>query len=320
MNSTEHFERFFFLVTVGAGLMLFGCANLALGWRGGMVVLRTVLGAAGCGAAVAALGTLTHRELAERAAAILAAALVVVNLFSSGWFHRRLAAAGALLRKPAARGAGLVVAGLAVVIGAAVWFDFADQQLTEDQTLDLEVVLGRQPNRPTERASATTDRGTPVVLKEPQSPRAPETLSSPEERLLRDTKLDDQVIRHAGPSDEFNCHGWVFTGGKFLLSPDDVELILKENGYAEVAQPQPGDVVVYRNNGTVSHTALVRYVAEGQPVLVEGKWGTMGLFLHPVDKSPYGTALTYHRSARRGHLLTGIGGAGSDAAVNAAVE
>ena len=29
-----------------------------------------------------------------------------------------------------------------------------------------------------------------------------------------------------------------------MLSPDDVELIVKENGYQETHEPQPGDLVV----------------------------------------------------------------------------
>ena len=69
-----------------------------------------------------------------------------------------------------------------------------------------------------------------------------------------------------------------------------------------------GDLVVYRQGSTISHTAVVRYVTEGQPVLVEGKWGTLGVYLHPADKSFYGTEFTFHRSGRSGHLLVGMGG------------
>ncbi len=88
-----------------------------------------------------------------------------------------------------------------------------------------------------------------------------------------------------------------------------MELILRENGYRQVSDPRPGDLVVYRGQGrTVAHTAVVRYVSDGQPVLVESKWGELGVFLHAADKSVYGTAYTFHRSARRGHLLAGVGG------------
>lgn len=317
MSSLEHFERFFFLVAVGAGLVLLGCANLALGRRGGRLALRFVLSAAGCGAVAYALGALTRQELAVRAAGVLGTALAAVTLIGSDWAHRQAAAIGTVLRKPSARWGAVTVGGLAVVTGAAIWFDRADERLAEEETLELEGTLGRLPNRPTLRARAVTDRGTPVVLKEPQAVRAPGSLSSPEGKILRDIKLDGRVIRHSDPSDEYNCHGWVFTGGKFLLGPEDVELILKENGYTAVPEPHPGDVAVYRQSGTVAHTALVRYVAESQPVMVEGKWGVMGVFLHPADQSPYGTEYTFHRSTRRGHLLVGVGGVGPDPSVTA---
>ena len=92
----------------------------------------------------------------------------------------------------------------------------------------------------------------------------------------------------------------------YLLGPEDVELILKENGYHEVMEPQPGDVVIYRGGTEILHTAVVRYVAEGQPVLVEGKWGPLGVYLHPADKSTYGTDYTFYRSERPGHLIAGL--------------
>jgi hypothetical protein len=52
----------------------------------------------------------------------------------------------------------------------------------------------------------------------------------------------------------------------------------------------------------------VRYVTEGQPILVEGKWGALGVLLHPVEKSMYGSEYTFYRSGRAGHLLVGVGG------------
>jgi hypothetical protein len=67
-------------------------------------------------------------------------------------------------------------------------------------------------------------------------------------------------------------------------------------------------LVVYRQNNTIAHTAVVRFLSEGQPILVESKWGSLGLFLHPIEKSAYGTEFTFHRSPRAGHLLVGLGG------------
>jgi hypothetical protein len=202
----------------------------------------------------------------------------------------------------------VALGGLVVVVFGAIAFERSDEATTEQQMKDFELILGRPPTQPTEQGRATTDRGTQITLKEASAPRAPGELSEPEEKTLRESPYRTHVIRRGAATDASNCHGWVFTGGKFYLGPDDVELILKENGYQEVQQPLAGDLIVYRQAGTVSHTAIVRYVTEGQPVLVEGKWGTLGVYLHPADKSFYGTEYTFHRSGRSGHLLVGLGG------------
>ena len=315
-DNSEHFGQFFVLAAVGAGLILAGGVNFALGRRVRPLV-RLLLGGTACGAAVAALALLVGDTLAAQAAGLLGGSLLATVLAGSGWVHRWVATLGAPLRTPAVLWGTTAVCGLAVVVGSAIRFEFADEALVEQDAHDLEFALGRQPNQPTTRARAATDRGTAVVLKEPQAPRDPVALVSPEQKVLQSTKLADKVIRNAGPTDESNCHGWVFTGGRFLLNSDDVELVLKENGYTETNEPQAGDVAIYRQAGAVTHTALVRYVAEGQPVLVEGKWGALGVYLHPADKSPYGTEYTFYRSSRRGHLLAGLGGTSTDPSVTA---
>ena len=54
------------------------------------------------------------------------------------------------------------------------------------------------------------------------------------------------------------------------------------------------------------HTAVVRYVADGQPAMVEGKWGWMGVFQHTASDSRWGQHFTFYRSPRPGHLLAGL--------------
>ena len=75
-----------------------------------------------------------------------------------------------------------------------------------------------------------------------------------------------------------------------------MDLILNENGYTKQKAPRAGDLVIYRSSGAVTHTAVVQYVSGNQPVLVSGKWGPLGVFLHPIDKSPYGTDYAFYRS------------------------
>lgn len=305
--SFEHFDRFFTLFAIGLGLFLAGGLNLALGRRGGHIWLRTVATVVIGSAVVAGLAALTRPELAFRAAGFVFGVLLVVALLSSGWVVRQISSLMMYCRKPIPRWGLLTFGGLAVIIGGGIAFEHADQMAIDETMKGLEIALERPPSRPVEGFQATTDRGTRIVLKEPIAPRPESELAGSEERTLQNTHLHGHVIRRSGPADHTNCHGWVFTGGKYLLSPDDVDLIVKENGYSEAPEPLAGDLVVYRQNGAISHTAVVRYITEGQPVLVESKWGSMGVFLHPADKSCYGTEYTFYRSNRQGHLLAGLG-------------
>ncbi len=101
-----------------------------------------------------------------------------------------------------------------------------------------------------------------------------------------------------------NCHGWVFAGGRFFLRGEQVAIILEDNGYAAVPNPQPRDLAVYRNStGSIVHTGVVRFVGP-ESILVESKWGKSGRFLHPHNLHCYHPAeCTFYRSARSGHAL-----------------
>lgn len=149
MNSADHFERFFVLATVGAGLLLIGAVNLALGGRrGGRAALRAPLSLAVGGVALAALAALTRNALAVQSAIGVVGALVAIAVVGCGWVHRRAAAMGAWLRTPGSRWGAVTVCGLATVVGAVVWFEYADQECLNRETHDLELALGRQPTRP----------------------------------------------------------------------------------------------------------------------------------------------------------------------------
>ena len=101
-----------------------------------------------------------------------------------------------------------------------------------------------------------------------------------------------------------NCHGWVFTAGKYYLECDDVERILEDNGYEFCQSPLPGDLIVYRNpRGGISHTGLVQAVYLGGMVVIDSKWGLGGRFIHGPEQQPYGNRYGYFRSARQGHAL-----------------
>ncbi len=309
----DHFDRLFVFSAAGLGLLLAGGLNLVLGRGGRWVWLRVAATVAVCVAVVAGLAALTRPELAIRAAEWLFGVVLVATLFGSEWVMRQLARLVNFFRKPSARWGLVALGGLAVIFGAGLAFERADEVAIDQGMKNLDLAIGRPASQPAEGSPATTDRGTQIVLRVPLEPRGDGELAGSEEKVLHDTNLSEQVIRRSAATDHSNCHGWVFTGGKFLLSGEDVETILKDNGYQETHEPVPGDLVVYRQSGTIAHTAVVRYVTEGQPVLVEGKWGVMGVFLHPADKSCYGSDYAFYRSARQGHLLVGVGGRSSKA-------
>ena len=207
------------------------------------------------------------------------------------------------MNRPIVCSALLTVAGIGLAIGSVVIYERADEQASDDSIADLELIQARVPTVAVDHERVSTDRGTRIVLREPLNIHDSQHLSEVERRYIHNANLIDHVIREAQADERSNCHGWVFAGGRYILAGDDVDLILTENQYAKQISPQPGDLAVYRNNGVVCHTAIVMYVTQGQPVMVRGKWGNLGVFLHPADKSPYGNDYTFYRSPRSGHIL-----------------
>jgi hypothetical protein len=111
-------------------------------------------------------------------------------------------------------------------------------------------------------------------------------------------------IERNGPDQNANCHGWVFTDGRFLLKGDDVDVILADNGYVQVASPEPGDIVIYRDSSErILHTALVQGILRDGTIISESKWGVDKRFLHLPDDQPYSTIYHYYRTTRSHHLI-----------------
>ncbi|MCS6866535.1 MAG: hypothetical protein RMJ56_00435 [Gemmataceae bacterium] len=305
-----HYDAFFTFSTAGLGLVVAGLLNLALGAKSRWTALRVVLTVALAAVVVGGLTACTDLRLGLRAGAMMLAGVIITAGLGSDWVVRQISQLFHALRGPAPRWGLLAGAGLTLVLSSGIAFDTADEAYLDEELKELELVVGRPPSRPVEGIRATTDRGTVIVLKEPLEPRPIERLKAAEERTLKGTPYAERVVRLAPATDRSNCHGWVFTGGQFLLSPDDVELILQDNGYFVVAppeRPRSGDLVVYRQDGTIIHTAIVHSVPDDdRPMIVEGKWGTLGAFQHDVDKSFYGTHYTVYRSHRKGHLLNGL--------------
>ena len=216
-------------------------------------------------------------------------------------------AALAGVRRPGVQATFMAAAGVVLAAGAVVTVGMEEEAAIDRGMEQMIAVTYKPPVAPASADSATTDGGRNVYLGEAQERRSQEKVSAAERETLVALGLSERVIRLAPASDVCNCHGWVFTGGRYWLSPDDVERILADNAYQQVSDPRPGDLAIYRQGGAISHTALVRTGGAGSPVLVEGKWGWMGVFLHQVGDCCYGNNCTFYRGTRANHLLAGLG-------------
>ncbi len=157
---------------------------------------------------------------------------------------------------------------------------------------------------------ARTDAGSPIQLFTWDTTQLEPQGDDGEARFLRQFPAFSGRIIQVGPPDPFlGCHGWTFTGGRYNVDPEQVERILRENGYVEMQVPRSGDLIVYRDRetGLITHTGIVR-VADGEGlVLIESKWGSNGRYLHEPGVQWYSQRFAYYRSLRRGHGLAGIG-------------
>jgi hypothetical protein len=297
----EHFNQFFPAICAGLGLFLAGAVNVVLLRRGVAVrVIATVLAFA---LALAAANSIDQPGTVVGTARLLGVGLIAFAILACRPIVRGATLALTFATRPLVSYSLLALAGVGLAVGSALIHERADQAMIDQYMSDMELFHSKTPSTPVDGEKGTTDLGSRVILRQPTEARDISRLSDTEERFFRTSQLREQVIRQSAADDHSNCHGWVFTAGRFILNPEDVELILKDNGYTLQSIPQPGDLAIYRTNGTVAHTAVVQYVADGQPVLVRGKWGNLGVFLHHADKSPYGTDYAFYRSPRSGHLI-----------------
>src|SRR5262245_18514341 len=164
------------------------------------------------------------------------------------------------------------------------------------------------PPRPLPPTTAVTDRGHDVRVSQAVcGPGLEEELQSAEARQLGNLGLTGRVIQVAPADRSYNCHGWVFAGGCYLMPDGAVEMILRAKGYSAVDQPEVRDLAVCRDDGcAVCHWARVWGVGHDGRVLLESKLAWMGRYLHPPEATPYGPRWTYYHSTRHGHVLRGL--------------
>ena len=107
------------------------------------------------------------------------------------------------------------------------------------------------------------------------------------------------------PGVDYNCHGWVFTGGRYWIGGDDVKRILEDNGYRPVTVPAPGDVIIYYSGENPVHTGLVR-ASDERGIIIESKWDTRGRYIHLPESQDYSEAWVYYHTDRKDHIVAGV--------------
>lgn len=122
------------------------------------------------------------------------------------------------------------------------------------------------------------------------------------ENLVTQLLADEHSAQvRTGATGRYNCHGLTFGARRTCI--DDVasiQKILSDDGYRIVPpiDVMAGDIVVYYDDGVVSHSGIVvEVVTEGlQACRVVSKWGVVGAeFLHWVHRSPYGGQYQFFR-------------------------
>ena len=290
------------LFCAGFGLLMAAAANLGLRRRS--IGLR--LGASLFVIAATAGGArLVSGDAASAgpASAILAAILGLTYVLGSGWLAKAVVVVTGWFRRPAVRWSLAAALGIATIAGSLL---FDDYLLRKDEMEVAALDSGIGAPQTEVALTVATDRGRAIELRTVVDAPSEGEMQSVEANIMKDPTVRNQIILTQPAMGNCNCFGWVFAGGRYWVAGDQVKHILTENGYQPVEHPQAGDLAIYRSGARILHAAVVRYVAEGQPILVEGKWGCVGVYLHEVKHSIYGTVFDYYRSPRSGHLLAGL--------------
>jgi hypothetical protein len=301
--SDGHISELFISISAGLGLFLLGTGYLVTQKRHWVAqFLGTILAVS---SSVAVLGLINRWDCLPTVAGILGFALLIHYLCGSSVWTQHAVHLIHLMRHSWLRAGLLMVVGPCLALAGLLHYERIEEQIADAVLDEMMLIHGVAGNVQVRDHVALTDRGRSIPLGEPIEVRSPETVQSAEQHYLESTRYIDNLIRRDYGDDRSNCHGWVFTAGRYLLSGQDVPKILEDNGYQEVSDPQPNDLAIYFNQDYgVTHTAIVRYVSPGQPVLVEGKWGNLGVYLHPVEACPYGPHYKFYRTRRSNHLLT----------------
>ncbi|MFO0880452.1 MAG: hypothetical protein U0840_24165 [Gemmataceae bacterium] len=254
------------------------------------------------GAAAALLALPPYVWLTATVLAVQLLGLIFLRTAALGWLLNRLAR---LLSLPRVQSLILLVGGLGLLGWQVVAINRTLQHELNDTDRHMEALLG-MPNLAQDREHVLlTDAGTELPLWNATDISNEESDAELAMEYLRYRQFEARVIQTGKADSSYNCHGWVFTGGRAWVKGNSVDRILQDNGYREVSQPAPGDIAVYRSeHRDVMHTSLVRGVSEDGTLLLESKWGKLGRYVHTADCHAYSMFnCTFYTCERPNHQM-----------------
>ena len=107
-----------------------------------------------------------------------------------------------------------------------------------------------------ESIALSTRRKTRIPNWQQKPERSPESMQAALEMVR--TGHEDRVLRSLAST--YNCIGMAFANRRTCIEPEQVPMILQEDGYAEVPQAASvitGDIVIYELDGEISHVGIV---------------------------------------------------------------
>lgn len=295
-------QQLFVMTPLGAGVLLVGILHVLLPklpWS-----IRWVASGAILALAFLTSSNLSQIEWLSWIAPTVFATVVVLTFYS----FIRSRSVQATSSKPVSLKHALATCGLGIAIIAAssIIYEIRFENKLKTELDDFEL-LSYIPIREIESEyHLVTDRGRVIPLMFPKNPVSSDQIIDMERRCLKMSLVSnrlDQLNRIGLPTDVSNCHGWVFTAGRSIISGHDVEFILEDNNYRKVDEPHVGDLVVYRTEDAITHTGLVSSIEGDGKVIVDSKWSWMGVYRHEVSESIYGSEFEYYRTSRPNHLV-----------------
>jgi len=306
MTETELTTRLYLSFACGLGLIVWGLGNALL--RNRRFGIRLVMGLA---AALLSCGIIWQYQsaLAVQVAIVAAGLLLGQCLLHVQFILVKLRQIAREAWQPQWRWVSLAVLGALVLAGGFVHYQQEFDEVASRPMIPPEDPTVFKANFTEVPLQAKTDRGRRIHVMRPNADELQEKeLASVELRWLQQSAYWDKVIHLKGPTTTTNCHGWLFAEGRYIVPGSEVEGILTDHSYIVVDVPKIDDLVIYRDkkSGDVIHSSVVTGILKDGTILVEGKWGVLGVFLHPVMNSVYGKNFNYYRTPRSTHTIAGL--------------